>query len=606
MILRIDWLMAKSQTKIKNTEKASSPLLVTRRRSMGASPQTSRSAAAAPWRDELLDRISDLVAHFDELMSSLAQNDCVRQSESADELRDRVQSSCSIAEELVAAARVILADYDVSLDHDELIQIRSRIRHDIVNKVAILHGTSQEVEFSAKPDSQLMQCAKRLHHSCDEVVLQLDLLVQTDSVPETVHPPNKNLPSPSVTAAHILVADDQVLIGNQLKNFLERQQHRVTLVTDGRQALTALRESNDINLVLLDVEMPGIQGTELLKLMKSDERFKYIPVIMVSGLADSERAIECIGRGAEDYLHKPVDWVLLSARVNSCLRRVDAERNKFRQFFSNELSSELACSDELLKTREAEVSILFCDIRRFSAISEKIGSAASIELINETLSNLSEIVFAHQGVLIDYIGDGLMAMWGAPKSCPNHADLSVSAALSMLDSMTSISSRWQDRLGESVRIGVGVNSGPVHVGVIGSAPKFKYGPLGPTVNLASRVEGVTKYLKSSLVVTEETKDQLDPSGLAIRRICRAQLANIGEPVNLYEIRKASSDIEAINEAYESALHSFESQRLKEAAQALGNVLMQWNDDVPAQLLMSRVLAAMVDESDFEPNWSFKK
>ena len=225
------------------------------------------------------------------------------------------------------------------------------------------------------------------------------------------------------------------------------------------------------------------------------------------------------------------------------------------------------------------------------------------------MSALSEVVFEHQGVLIDYGGDGLMSMWGAPKSLDNHADLAVQAGLSMLEALGELNKEWELRLQERVRIGVGINSGPAHVGVIGLSPKFKYSPLGSTVNLASRVEGTTKQLQSSLIVTQHTKKKLrDKDRYLIRRLCRASVVNIKRPVSLYEIRRFSEPFSPVFRAYQSALRMYEKRQFRDAARVLGNLLATNEElaDVPSQLLMSRVLSAMANKSEFNPVWEFSK
>jgi adenylate cyclase len=305
-----------------------------------------------------------------------------------------------------------------------------------------------------------------------------------------------------------------------------------------------------------------------------------------------------------------VNLVLLDARVGSCLRRRQAEKHRLEQYFSRELAGELACGNEnLLQTRDANVSILFCDIRRFSSISERVGARTTIEWIGSTMGELSRIVFREQGVLIDFTGDGLMAMWGAPKTLENHADLAVGAALSMLDALHELNNLWASRLNERFQLGIGINSGSAQVGVIGSSPKFKYGPLGATVNLASRVEGTTKYLRAPLVVTQHTKNQLqDRKKYSIRRLCRAKVVNMQQPVSLYEIHRFDKNLTPLFKTYQCALRFYENREFQSAARVLGRSLATYEElsDVPSQMLMARVLSAMSDVSRFEPVWEFGK
>src|SRR5262249_55795053 len=193
-------------------------------------------------------------------------------------------------------------------------------------------------------------------------------------------------------------------------------------------------------------------------------------------------------------------------------------------------------------------------LRRFGRV---LGPARTFRWIGDVMGALSECVRAEEGVLVDYIGDELMAMWGAPAPQDDHAERACRAALAMLDCLPGLNEIWQDILGEPIRVGIGINSGLAKVGNTGSPLKYKYGPLGHTVNLASRVQGATKYLKTGILITRETHQQLGPS-FATRRVCQVRVVNIDDPVSLYEVvepgRPGWDDFKI---AYETALKAFE-------------------------------------------------
>src|SRR5205814_5749276 len=135
-----------------------------------------------------------------------------------------------------------------------------------------------------------------------------------------------------------------------------------------------------------------------------------------------------------------------------------------------------------------------------------------------------------------HIGDELMAMWGAPQAQPDHAVRAVRAALAIRGALPELNLCWAETLGEPMGLGIGLNTGPARVGNTGSQYKFKYGPLGNTVNLASRVQGLTKYLRCPLLVTAATRAGLDDRFLA-RRVCKTRVVNISTPVDLYEVER---------------------------------------------------------------------
>jgi adenylate cyclase len=291
---------------------------------------------------------------------------------------------------------------------------------------------------------------------------------------------------------------------------------------------------------------------------------------------------------------------LLARGVAAGLARIDQERAtlearvRFEQFFTPQLARQLELNPDLLQGRDAEVTLLFCDIRGFSRISEQLGPSGTMTWISDTMAMLSECVRARQGVLVDYIGDELIAMWGAPEAQPDHARLACLAALDMLARLPELNERWRTELQETMGLGIGVNTGVARVGNMGSPHKFKYGPLGNTVNLASRVQGATKYLKCPLLITGATRDRLDDS-FQPRRLARVRVVNIAEPVELYELADASrpSWAEARTE-YEKALELFEKDAFGPAGRILGELSARYPEDGPVLVLLYRAVKCLVE------------
>ena len=267
---------------------------------------------------------------------------------------------------------------------------------------------------------------------------------------------------------------------------------------------------------------------------------------------------------------------------------------RFEQFFTPELARQLAIQPDLLEGRDTDVTILFCDIRGFSRISKRLGPTRTMEWISDVLQTLSECVRDHKGVLVDYIGDELMAMWGAPEAQPDHAKLACRAALAMLVQVPILNARWEPIMGETMNLGIGINTGPARVGNIGSHIKFKYGPLGTTVNMASRVQGSTKYLKCRVVMTGATQEAVG-DGFFSRRLCEAQVVNISGPVPLYELIPEGQELRAeAKQVYEQALADFEAKDFAKSARALGNWRVQCPHDEPALMLLYRAVRCMVE------------
>ncbi len=308
---------------------------------------------------------------------------------------------------------------------------------------------------------------------------------------------------------------------------------------------------------------------------------------------------------------------VLASTVGAGLVRLEGEANaarlrvQFEQFLTPGLARELERDPKLLEGRQREVTVLFSDIRGFSRLAERLAPTAPADvcrLVAEVMDCLTEHVRATEGVVVDYYGDGLCAMWNAPFEQPDHAARACRAALALLADLPQISARWQERLGGPLGVGLGLNSGVAMVGNTGSRHKVKYGPFGHTVNLASRVEGATKHLGVPALMTGATR-ALVGDGFAVRRLCRARLAGITDAVELYELHGEGAEPtwEQERDAYEEALRNYEAGQWSAAAQGVYPLLSgrAGRYDVPALNLLSRAVEYLKPAAaKFDPVWEF--
>ena len=220
----------------------------------------------------------------------------------------------------------------------------------------------------------------------------------------------------NAAAGRVLVVDDnrvnQLLLGRSL----EQQGHTVEFAENGRRALDLLGESR-FDLMLLDVEMPEVDGYEVLAEMKDDPRLREVPVIMTSALDELDSVVRCIEMGAEDYLTKPVNPVLLQARVGSSLEKKrlhDQQRELISKFATREVADDLLTSGFSLGGKFVDAAAMFCDIRSFTTIAEAQGPAETIELLNDYYTLMMDAIGSQGGVVNQMVGDGLMAIFGAP------------------------------------------------------------------------------------------------------------------------------------------------------------------------------------------------
>lgn len=299
------------------------------------------------------------------------------------------------------------------------------------------------------------------------------------------------------------------------------------------------------------------------------------------------------GRKGIDKLEAQVVQLLAGA-VSSGLARVDQEaeaarmRVQFEQFSSPELARELERSPKLLEGQEREITVMFSDIRGFSRMSEQLGPERTYELVGDVMDLLTEQVLNHSGVIIDYYGDGLAAMWNAPTDVPQHAARACEAAIAMRDQLPKLNAKWSVELGRNIEIGVGVHTGKALVGNAGSRRRLKYGPRGHTVNMASRVEGATKYLGAPILITRATREQFDDSW-SLRRMGRVQVAGVREAAELFQVgaKHPDDDWNRLRSGYEEAVAMYERRQWQEALQRLESLIAEF-DDPACRLLQTQI------------------
>jgi len=320
----------------------------------------------------------------------------------------------------------------------------------------------------------------------------------------------------------ILVVDDDPVTREMLTGSLEGQGHDVATAVDGRAALDLVR-SRPFDVVLLDVLMPEMNGYEVLEQMKGDENLRHIPVVMVTSVDDLDSAVRCIELGADDYLSKPIDPVVLTARVNAGLnkkrlhdlemahleevarlnRQLEARveeqmaelvrTGELKRFMPHQvaeglLAGELSAQDGFERRR---LTLLFADMVGFTDLSDTLEPEELSEVFNEYLREMTAVAVSHGGTLDNYIGDGLMVIFGAPAHDEESAQAwsALRAAFGMVARADELTAAIRDRgIPADVRVRVGVNTGHCTVGVFGSDLLRAYKALGFAVNMAARLQ----------------------------------------------------------------------------------------------------------------------
>jgi class 3 adenylate cyclase len=309
----------------------------------------------------------------------------------------------------------------------------------------------------------------------------------------------------------ILVVDDNRMNRLMLARGLEQQGHKVTFAENGRQALEMLG-NQDFDLILLDIEMPEMNGYQVLARLAADVHWRQIPVIMISGVEEIDSVVKCIEMGAADYLNKPFNPVLLKARVDACLekkRLQDEQRALFRKFATDEVAEELLSSGFSLGGKLVEATVLFSDIRSFTTIAESQSPEDTIELLNAYFSSMFEAIANEGGIVNQMMGDGLMCIFGAPLALQDHRQRAVRAARQMIKLIDLFNQRQAAMERVQIQIGIGIASGTVIAGYVGTQRRATYTCVGDTVNLAARLEAHTKVTGEPILIEENVRQGLD-------------------------------------------------------------------------------------------------
>ena len=341
---------------------------------------------------------------------------------------------------------------------------------------------------------------------------------------------------PHHDAGHLLVVDDNRVNRLLLAHGLEQEGHEVAYAENGRQALEMLK-STPFDLVLLDIEMPELNGFQVLEALLNDPHLRDLPVIMTSSSDELDRVVKCIEMGAEDFLTKPLNPVLLRARVNASLEKKrlrDQQRKLLHTFATPEVADELMKTGFALGGKHVEATAMFADIRSFTAIAESQGPADTIELLNNYFALMFDAIAAHGGTLNQMVGDGLMAVFGAPMPHMDHCERAVRAALEMVENLELFNMQQAAMKKAPVKIGIGIASGVMIAGYTGTQHRATYTCVGDTVNLAARIEAHTKVAECPILVDENTRNGL-PEDIGVQSLGAVLFKGKQQAVNVFSV-----------------------------------------------------------------------
>jgi len=324
----------------------------------------------------------------------------------------------------------------------------------------------------------------------------------------------------------LLVVDDEEGVRRSLKKVLERDGYAISLAENGNQAVDIVRaDPYRIETVISDYKMPGIDGLEtLIEIGKINPE---VTRIMLTGYATMESAIESVNAGIDGFITKPFLNIELRAKV-----REYNLRKRLKQFVSEQVFSEMWKEGAHIGSRKQKVTVLFSDIRGFTKLSERL----SVEEICETLnmcyfSPLDSIICGHNGTLDKHVGDSIMGVFGAPLTFEDDAVRAVTCAIEMMNEIDRINSDLPET-GHKISVGIGISTGEVMAGILGSSRKKEYTVMGSPVNVASRLEKLARG--GQILVCGDTYSEVKNIVLA-ENIGPVMLKGIDRKIDIYNI-----------------------------------------------------------------------
>lgn len=368
--------------------------------------------------------------------------------------------------------------------------------------------------------------------------------------------------------AFLLVVDDNEMNRDMLSRRLKRQGYRVAVAENGYLALEMI-EAQQFDLVLLDIMMPGINGLEVLCDLRKRHAIADLPIIMATSRDRGEDIVDALQLGANDYVMKPIEFPVVLARIKVQLslkwakeeiqrlaKQLEVRNSFIRKTFGRYLTDEVV--DSLLESPKGlelggerrKVSILMSDLRGFTSLSERLTPEQVIAILNRHLETMTDVIMKYQGTIDVFIGDGIVVLFGAPVWHKNDAQRAVACAVAMQLAMAFVNEGNRREGYPEIEMGIGINTGEVVVGNIGSEKHAKYGVVGRHINLASRIESFT--VGGQILISEATlKDTGDI--LRVSGQMKMEAKGVANPITIYDVKGIGGEYNLLLTDREDAL-----------------------------------------------------
>ncbi len=305
-------------------------------------------------------------------------------------------------------------------------------------------------------------------------------------------------------------------------------------------------------MILLDLEMPGLNGHDTLAALKADDDLRDLPVIIISSVDELASVVRCIEAGAADYLPKTVDPAILRARIGSSLAQkrlrdnersliatIDLQRSQLARFLSPQVAALVSSPDgeAMLAGHRREITVMFCDLRNFTVFSESAEPEEVLGFLREYHAEMGALIVAYEGTLEHFAGDGFMTFFNDPVLQPDHAARAIGLAVAMRETFVRVSQEWRRR-GHLLEIGIGIATGYATMGRIGFEGRYDYGAIGNAIILAARLS--SEAGPGEILVTQRTYGQAEGSVVA-EPAGERLLKGFSRPVGTYAVQAMADD-----------------------------------------------------------------
>jgi len=267
-------------------------------------------------------------------------------------------------------------------------------------------------------------------------------------------------------------------------------------------------------------------------------------VIMISALNEMDSVVNCIELGADDYLPKPFNQIILKARINNCLERkrlsdIEKEHRKmlnetFGKYVSHAVRDEVLSGRIKLEGDKKDVTVMFADLRDFTPLTESMPPKVMVRILNNYFSEMAPAIRSRLGSILQYLGDEIYAVFGAPNHLSDHPRQAVLAALDMRQRLIAVNESLENQGHAPLRHGIGIHSGPVVAANLGSSERLTYGLVGDTVNLASRIQGLTKKYNTDIIITAQNRMWLE-SEIAVEALPATLVKGKNSPIEIFKV-----------------------------------------------------------------------